>query len=92
LNYKGKLQTMSRFGIPFYLTKNSEEMREFDKDLAKQRENFIDKNTSEQKQFRKIEKIILTNFKDIKKDKVDIVAKLSKSGEKKERKIILDYD
>ncbi|WNE41955.1 MAG: hypothetical protein AD073_000290 [Mycoplasmataceae bacterium] len=92
LNYKGKLQTMSRFGIPFYLTKNSEEMREFDKDLAKQRENFIDKKTSEQKQFRKIEKIILTNFKDIKKDKVDIVAKFSKSGEKRERKIILDYD
>ncbi|WNE41372.1 MAG: hypothetical protein AM1032_000112 [Mycoplasmataceae bacterium] len=92
LNYKGKLQTMSRFSIPFYLTRNSEEMREFDKDLSKKKENFIDKKTSELKQFRKIEKIVLTNFKDIKKDKVDIVAKFNKFGDKNEKKVILDYD
>lgn len=92
LNYKGKLQTMSRFGIPFYLTKNSEEMREFDKDLSKQKENFIDKKTFKQQRFRNIEEIILTNFKDIKKDKVDIVAKFNKFGGKREKKIILDYD
>jgi len=91
INYKGKTQSIARSSIPSWMIKKAEDMREFDKELALKKENFIDKN-SEEIEFRKIEETLLTNFRDMKKDKVDLATKISKSGEKRERKIILDYD